>query len=62
MLALHRQLHSLPEPCREVFSMRAFGELSFRETGELFGKNANWACVVFYRTRGRIREGMKEAK
>ena len=33
-----KALRTLPEPYREVFSMRVFGELSFRQIGTLFGK------------------------
>ena len=35
---LHRLLHDLPEPYKEVFSLRTFGELPFAQIGELFGK------------------------
>lgn len=55
-LRLHRALHALPEPYREVFSLRVFGQLSFREIGEIFGKTENWACVVYHRARSRLRE------
>lgn len=55
-LRLHRLLHELPEPYREVFSLRVFAQLSFREIGALFGKTENWACVVFHRARMKIRD------
>ena len=51
---LHRLLHDLPEPYKEVFSLRVFAQLSFREIGSLFGKNENWACVVFHRARTKL--------
>ena len=35
---LHRLLHRLDDPYKEVFWMRTFGELSFAEIGSLFGK------------------------
>lgn len=53
---LHRALHALPEPYKEVFSLRVFGQLSFRDIGELFGKTDNWACVVYHRAQRMIRE------
>ena len=37
-MAVHRALHALDEPYREVFSLRAYGELSFAEIAGLFGK------------------------
>ena len=53
-LRLHRLLHTLPEPYKEVFSLRVFAQLGFREIGALFGKNENWACVVFHRARVKL--------
>lgn len=35
---VHQILHQLPEPYKEVFSLRIFGELSFQMIGALFGK------------------------
>jgi len=60
VLRIHRHLHDLPEPYKEVFSLRVFGELGFREIGGLFGRSANWACVVYHRARERIRRKMEE--
>lgn len=48
---LHRLLHTLPEPYREVFTLRVFAELDFRQLGELFHKSDTWARVTFYRRR-----------
>ena len=61
-LAVHRVLHSLPEPYKEVFSLRVFGQLSFADIGGLFGKTANWACVTYHRARQKIRDEMEESK
>ncbi len=57
---IHRLLHHLEEPYREVFTLRTLGQLSFRDIGELFGKSANWACVVYHRARHRLKEEMEE--
>ncbi len=59
-LHIHRLLHELPEPYREIFTLRTLGQLSFRDIGELFGKTENWACVVYHRARARIKEKMEE--
>src|SRR5690625_7861287 len=37
-LEIHKILHKLPEPYKEVFTLRVFGELSYKEIGEVFGK------------------------
>jgi RNA polymerase sigma-70 factor (ECF subfamily) len=57
---IHLALHGLEEPYREVFELRVFGELSFREVGEIFGRTENWARVTYHRARLRLRERMEE--
>ena len=59
-MELHRALHRLPEPYKEVFSLRTFGELSFRQIGALFGKTDHWACVTYHRAKEKIREALDE--
>ena len=54
---LHRLLHDLPEPYKEVFSLRTFGELPFAQIGELFGKTESWARVTYFRARQKLKEG-----
>ena len=56
-LELLRQVHSLPEPCREVVYLRAFGDLSLREIGDVLGKTETWARVTFYRGKEKLRSG-----
>ena len=55
-LRLLRQLHALPEPSREVVYLRVFGNLSFREIGEVLDRTENWARVTFYRAKEKLRE------
>lgn len=50
---LHQLLHALPEPYKEVFSLRVFGELPFSQIGALFGKTESWARLIFYRAKKR---------
>ena len=59
-LRLHRLLHALKEPYKEVFSLRVFGELPFSQIGELFGKSDSWARLVFYRAKNELRRQMDE--
>lgn len=56
---IHKVLHTLPEPYKEVFSLRAFGELSFRQIGLLFGKTESWARVTYHRAKAKIKEELK---
>ena len=59
ILQIHKLLHSLDEPYKEVFWMRLFGDLSFREIGVLFKKSESWARVTYYRAKMKIKEGVK---
>lgn len=56
----HHALHRLPEPYREVFSLRVLGSLSFSAIGELFSKSQNWACVTYHRARQKLRDIMED--
>ena len=56
--AVHRILHTLEEPYKEGFSLRVFGELSFRQIGTLFNKTESWARVTYHRARMKIKEEM----
>lgn len=53
-------LHLLPEPYKEVFMWRVFAQMSFRQIGEVFGKNENWACVTYHRARKMILAKMED--
>ena len=59
-MRIHRLLHRLDEPYREVFTLRTLGQLKFRDIGELFGKSENWACVIYHRARARLKEEMED--
>ena len=51
-------LAQLDEPYQEVFSLRVFGELPFETIGSLFGHNASWARVTYYRAKTKIQQQM----
>lgn len=53
-MEIYQALHRLRDPYKEVFSLRVFGELSFREIGGLFEKSEHWACVTYHRARQMI--------
>lgn len=56
-MELFRKVHILDETAKEVVLLRVTGAFSFREIGELFGKNENWARVTFYRAKQKIVKG-----
>lgn len=57
---IHRILHQLDEPYKEVFSLRVFGELSFSEIADLFSKTDSWARVTYHRAKKTITEKMRK--
>ena len=57
---LHKLLHELSDPYKEVFSLRVFGELPFSQIGELFGKSDSGARLIFYRAKKELRRGLDE--
>ena len=59
-MRIHKILHTLDEPYKEVFQLRTFGELSFKQIGTVFGKTENWARVTYHRARLKITERMNE--
>lgn len=54
-----KALHQLEEPGREVFYMRVFGNLSFREIAEVFGWKESSARSNFYRAKMKLRKELK---
>ena len=57
---IHKYLHDMKEPFKEVFHLRVFGELDFEVIGNIFGKSAGWARVTFYRAKNEIKNYMTE--
>lgn len=58
-MQIHRHLHRLKEPYREVFMLRVFGDLSFKEIADICGKSESWAKVTFYRAKNKLIEELE---
>lgn len=56
---IHVILHRMQEPYKEVFWMRTFGELSFKEIGSIHGKTESWARVTYHRAKLMIKEELR---
>ena len=59
-MQIHRHLHGLDEPYREVFMLRVFGELKYAQIASLFGRTESWARVTYYRAKLEIQKRMEE--
>lgn len=61
-MEIHKILHNLKEPYKEVFNLRVFGELSFRRIGEIFGKSPGWARITYFRAKEKITEQLEKGE
>ncbi len=59
-LQIHKLLHLLDEPYKEIFTLRVFAELKFCEIGSIFGKTESWARVTFFRAKEKILKLMEK--
>jgi len=59
-LRLHKELHLLQEPYREIFMLRIFGELSFKDIAHICGRSESWAKVTFYRAKEKLLKTLEE--
>ena len=58
-MQIHKHLHLLKDPYREVFMLRIFGDLSFKEIADVCGKSESWAKVTFYRAKNKLIEDLE---
>ncbi|WP_082252845.1 sigma-70 family RNA polymerase sigma factor [Bacillus sp. FJAT-27251] len=54
-MKVHEIIQNLKEPYKKVFTLRVFGELSFKQIGKMYAKSDNWACVIYHRAREKIK-------
>lgn len=55
-----RLLHTLDEPYKEVFTLRALGDVPYAQISSLFGKSESWARVTYHRARLMLIERMNK--
>ena len=53
-------LHKLEEPYKEVFTLRALGDVPYKQIALLFGKTESWARVTYHRARLLLTERMNK--
>lgn len=52
-------LHQLPEPYKEVILLHIYGECSYREIAEVFGRTEIWARVTCFRAKEKLIQRLK---
>lgn len=60
-LTLHKLLRKLEPSYKEVFILRVFAQLSFREIAEVTEQTENWARVTYYRAKLKLRQQMEDS-
>ena len=53
---LYKKIKELDEETQKVIYLRIKGELSFKEIGIILNKTENWARVIFYRGKNKLKE------
>lgn len=56
---LERAIENLQNPYKDVVKLR-LNDLSFKDIGEIYKKDQNWACVVFYRAKEKLKSLMED--
>ncbi len=56
---LEKSIENLENPYKDVVKLR-LNDLSFKEIGEIYKKDQNWACVVFYRAKEKLKILMED--
>ena len=58
-VALIKKLQTLDGEMREVMYLRLFGDLSFREIGDILSRTENWARVTYYRGKEKLKKELE---
>ena len=53
-------LMTMNSPQKDVFYLRAIGEMPFDTISQIFGKTESWARVTYYRAKKEILKGLGE--
>ena len=59
---IRKHIHQLSEPYKEVFLLRFYAGLSFREIGQIFDKSEVWGRVTYLRAKDMILSKMENGK
>lgn len=57
---IHLLIHKLPEPYKEVFLLRFYAGLSFKEIARIFGKSEVWGRVTYLRGKDMLLEFLQK--
>ena len=58
-MELYKKIAKLDDKTKEVIYLR-LNRVTFKEIGEILGKNENWAKIIFYRGKEKLKESEKD--
>jgi len=53
---VYKRISLLDEPMKNIIYLKLIGNLTFKEIGEIMGRNEVWARVNFYRAKQKLKE------
>lgn len=53
---LYKKITKLDENIQKIFYMKLYGNMTFKEIGDVIGKSEIWTRVNFYRAKQKIKE------
>lgn len=59
MISMYKRIHKLDEEAKEVIYLRIQAELSFKEIGQIMGRTEQWARIIFYRAKVKLKEELE---
>lgn len=59
---LYNSLNKLDNTTKEVILLRISADLTFKQIGDILGRNETWARVTFYRGKEKLKKGEKHGK
>lgn len=61
-IKLFKKLQSFDETTRNVMYLRIFGNFEYSEIAEIMDKTSNWARVLFFRGKQKLKEELENEK
>ena len=61
-IELFKKLQNFDEDTKNVMYLRIFGNFEYNEIAEIMNKTSNWARVVFFRGKQKLKEDLENEK
>ena len=61
-IQLFKKLQNFDEDTKNVMYLRIFGNFEYNEIAEIMNKTSNWARVVFFRGKQKLKEELENEK